>query len=96
MDLKYEFEDSDYESLYQAIMKAISKSPEVRSLATSLASQDPTEDMATINLILCIDELAKLTGKSQKETCSTNNIDTWSTSKEFEELGWLKQARIKL
>ena len=96
MDPKHQLEDWIYEKFYKAVIKAITRSPEVRSIMEKIESRGLTRKMAAINLILCMDELAKLTSVPQEETSFSKNQDVLDNSEYFDEARWMKQARIKL
>ena len=96
MNPKHQFEDWVYEKLYESIMKAISRSPEVRDVMKNLESRGLTRKMAAVNLILCMNELAELTRGPLEETGSAKNPDVWDSAENFDEARWMKQARIKL
>tara|TARA_B100000686_G_C16791580_1_gene979094 strand:- start:2392 stop:2679 length:288 start_codon:yes stop_codon:yes gene_type:complete len=95
MNQEYQLEDWIYENFYKAVIRAITRSPEVRGIMEKIESRGLTRNMAAINLIICMDELAKLTHETQTEINSSKNQDTLDTSY-FDEARWMKQARIKL
>ena len=66
MDSKNQFDDWVYEKLYDALMKAISHSPDVRKVLEELEHHQLTRKMAAINLILCLDELSNMMRSSEK------------------------------
>ena len=94
MNSKHQFEDWIYEKLYEAIMQAIAQSNEVQVVLKDLESRGLTKKMAAINLILCLEELTKLTKDSHKKKHSTKNLNSFDVSDDFDEDRWLKQAKI--
>ena len=94
MNSKHEFEDWIYEKLYEAIMQAIAQSKEVEDVLKSLESRGLTQKMAAFNLILCLEELTKLTKDFPKKKHSSEDLNSFNISDNFDEARWLKQAKI--
>ena len=94
MDSNNQFDDWVYEKLYQALMKAISHSPEVRKVLEELDKFQLTQKMAAINLILCLDELSEMVRSSENSDLNQKS-DSDTKAEDFDEVRWMKQARIK-
>ena len=97
MDIKEQFEDRIFEKLYESIMKAITESADVRRVLQNLKSLNITREMTTVNLILCIDELMQMAIEKQTKCASESEIgpNRLPDQVDFDEIRWLKQARIK-
>ena len=94
MNSKNQFDDWAYEKLYDAIMKAISKSTEVRKVLEELENCQLTHKTAAINLILCLDELLEMARYSDLSK-PKQYTDSGGKSEDFDDVRWMKQAQIK-
>ena len=96
-------EESDnyvYEKLYEAIMKSITSSQEVKEILQNLKSEGRIDSMAVMNMILSLEELSglihsgSLPNDRESEGSSSKKLEE-SREEKFDDAQWLKKVGIR-
>lgn len=90
-----------YEKLYEAIMRAITSSDEVKEILQDLQAADKIDSMAVMNVILSLEELSEIiqsgaTPKGRKSAGFPSRELKEALGENFDEVQWLKKVGIRL